>query len=136
MADQSVTAADVTKVSGTEAHGTSGAAGTAGMPVYKDSADSNNLNPADSSTAAKAAAVGLLLNSAPGADQPVTYLMDGVLDPGFTATEGVPYWVSENSGKICPFADLATDEFVTYLGTGNSDGNINLNIHATGSQVQ
>ncbi len=136
MADQVVTAADVQRVSGTKQEGTSGEAATAGMPVYRDTADDNKIKKANSSTAAKATVAGIALNSAPGASQPITYQLDGEIDPGFTATEGVPYWLSNTDGKIKLFADLAASEFVTYLGVGNSSGNIDLSIHASGSQVQ
>lgn len=136
MADATVTAASVATTSTTLTRAVQwGGTITAGMAVYEDSSDNNDAKAADCTTsAATAACKGIALNG--GADgQPGDIAVGGELDPGFTATEGVIYVLSE-AGAICPSADLLTDDYVTIIGVGNASGNIDLIMKATGSQVQ
>lgn len=137
MADATVTAANVQPTSSTVAvQRTFGATVTAGQTVYEDATDNRHCKLADADdTAATAAAIGIALNG--GSDgQPGNIATEGELDPGFTATEGVLYVVSATAGGIAPIADLVTGDYVTILGVGNSDGNIDLSVFASGSQVQ
>lgn len=139
MPDASVTAANVQPTaSTTTVQRTFGATVTAGQAVYEDASDSRHCKLAEAdnaSGAAVAACTGIALNG--GADgQPGTIATDGEYDPGFTATEGETYVLSATPGGIAPITDLVTGDYVTILGIGNSNGNIDLDIFASGSQVQ
>lgn len=141
MADATVTAANVQPVTtGTSktvyGKGTSAATVTAGQALYKNSSGTWGLADADSSaTTAGLNGVGVALNGG-ASGQPLEIATSGEYDPGFTATEGVIYVLSGTAGGIAPSADLATGDWVTILGVGNSSGNIDLICKYFGSQVQ
>lgn len=137
MSDISFTAANVVAVEDKGINPvilpvTLGATGTAGQAVYEDGADGDQAKPADATTAAKAAAVGILLNG--GADeQPGFVLSEGVLDFGGGITPGVIYVVSPNvAGGIAPSTDLGSGDYVTTLGVGISSREIYVRINASG----
>lgn len=93
---------------------------TAGLAVYEDTADSNDVKAADCTTSAATAKVaGMALNG--GADgQPgeiVTY--DDDYTPGGTLVPGTVYVLSA-AGAICPIADATTNDYVTVLGVAKS----------------
>lgn len=132
MADLSPTAASVALTGGSEdKQVVSGAAITAGDAVYKDTTDSSKAKGTDHTTTAKATIHGIALNSTPGADQPLSVATSGTV-AGFGATEGTSYYLSANTGKICPDADVATGDYVTYVGVGTSTGALKLQFHITG----
>ena len=141
MADATVTAANVQPVTtGTNqtkiASVTAGATITAGQSVYKNSSGTWALADADASAeTAGQRGVGVALNGA-SSSQPLDVATGGEYDPGFTATEGVMYVLSGTAGGVAPSADLATGDWVTILGVGNSSGNIDLICKYFGSQVQ
>lgn len=140
MADLSVTAASVTLVSGSVAHVTAGATVTAGQAVSKRSDgqwDPANADGAGSAEAAGSLGFGLALNGA-AAGQPLTIQLTGEYDPGATAAAGAVYVLSAAAaGGIAPVADLVAidNDFVTIVGVGNSTGNIDLCLFASGSIV-
>jgi hypothetical protein len=65
--------------------------------------------------------VGMALNEAPGAGQPVSVLFyDNALNPGVAVTEGVLYILSA-SGAIAPSTDaLSNDNIVFIMGATTS----------------
>jgi hypothetical protein len=118
VADISVTAASVMKTSATSVVDSASYAGealTAGQVVY-------NLAgvwmKSDSSTAAKAAAAGIAMNSA-ASGQPVE-VSRGKITVGGTVAVGVVYYVSTNGGGIAPVADVTTGMYVTPLGVADT----------------
>lgn len=134
MSDVSITAANVSLVSGSVATGTAGASITAGQSIYINGSNQVVLAEANG-TVAQAAATGVALNSA-ASGQPVTYAVNGAtVNIGGTVAVGTIYVVSAaNAGGIAPWADLTTTEYVTVLGVASTTGKIVLNINATGVQ--
>jgi len=132
MADVVITTADIQ--AGTGARTVQGVLGadslTAGMAVYKDSADSNKLKKCDADDSAKANIAGILLNGG-DTDQPCTYLSEGNLDFGTgTLTWGQRYFVAgntdagNNAGGIEPSTDLSSGEYVSFIGIATSTSNL------------
>jgi hypothetical protein len=136
MADITITAANVVatnsatvKASGTS--GTSAVASTAGMPVYLDPAD-GKIKPAKADSASSVPPpnlVGVALDSAPGANQPITYATAGDVTYGGGLTQGQVYVVSAaNAGGIAPYSDLVATNFVAFLGVAISTTVLRLGI--------
>lgn len=97
---------------------TSNGAVTAGQPVYQDA--NGNYGPAganSNSVVAGVNGIGVALNSAPGAGQPISVWVGGQVNLGATLAVGSIYVVSANNGKIAPNSDLTTNNYVTVLGT-------------------
>ena len=143
MADLSVTAANVLRQSGNIANVTAGETITQGMVLYKKSSDGEwykaDVDGTGSPTAETAGSggLGIALNAAANG-QPIMIQLDGEIAPGDTATEGVVYVASPTTdGGIAPQSDLAAldNDYVTIVGVGNSDGNIDLNLFTNGSVV-
>lgn len=136
MADLTVTPANVIPQSGAVlVTGTSGAAIAAGDLLYKDSSDSDKLKLCTTATAAAAACVGVAVNSAPGAGQPVTYMTDGRLAMGAILTASTAYGVSDNAGKIRPLADNGSGDQITQIGLAESTTILHVKINARGVTV-
>lgn len=136
MSDITITPSGVLAGTGAKIdEGTAGGTITAGMPVYKDSTNSNKLKAADAdASAAAAAAVGIALHGA-SAGQPLKYQEKGPITIGGTVVTGEIYVVSGNAGGVAPKGDLASLDWVTVLGVGISATQIELNIHASGAQI-
>ena len=143
MADLSVTAANVARVSGNVRHGTAGATITAGQVVYLDTAAGTwKLAVCDGTGAATAVTsgsggVGIALHGA-ASGQPLTIQYDGVINPGGTVTVGVIYVASAAAaGGIAPSADLSAvdNDYVTILGVGTTTSRITLGMLASGVQA-
>jgi hypothetical protein len=139
MADLSITAANVVK--GSDANfetGTSGDTLTAGMSVYKDTADSNKWKKASAaSTAALAGSggIGIALHAA-SSGQPIVVQTGGTITIGATIAVGQVYVVSPTAaGGIAPFTDLNTNNYVTYLGYGSTTAILKMLSIATGLQA-
>ena len=63
----------------------------------------------------------VLLNSAPGAGQPVQLFAQGTYDPGTNAlVVGNIYVFSNNPGNIAPFSDMGTNSWITIIGVAIS----------------
>lgn len=136
MTDLVVVAASVKPVGDARrGQGTSGAAITAGQPVYEDATDGFKLKPCIDSAAATANAVGIALNSAPGAGQNVEYIIEGVLDLGVTCASGTIFVVSGTAGGIAPSADIGDDDYITVLGVGRGDNTMTMQILASGQKT-
>jgi hypothetical protein len=140
MADISVTQSAVVAANANtvKATGVSGAAITAGQAVYADPADSYKIKPAQANSANPTHApnaVGIALNNAPGANQPVTYATDGDVIFNNVLTTGQVYALSAaNAGGIAPYADLASTNFVTVLGVATGGTNLRLSLIPTSAQ--
>lgn len=124
MADLTVTAASV--LAGTNATITRGIAGatiTAGQAVYLDETTTGEWLLADSDSATAAvrgsARFGIALNGASDG-QPLSVQTGGNITIGATVVAGVAYYLSDTPGGICPFADLATGDYVTLVGIATS----------------
>jgi hypothetical protein len=90
---------------------------TAGQSVYKDA--SGNIQLGQNDTLVHAAVNGVAVNNA-AANQPVTYQIGGTvtLGAGAAVAVGTIYCQSQNAGKIAPWADLGTNNYVTIIGVG------------------
>tara|TARA_Y100000593_G_scaffold67933_2_gene124890 strand:+ start:11575 stop:11988 length:414 start_codon:yes stop_codon:yes gene_type:complete len=136
MADLTITASDVVPPSTGVADGTAGEAIVAGQAVYLDSTDDSKVKLADADdTEAKAAAVGIAVNSAPKAGQPVSYVTLGDLTVTSGVTVGEIYVVSGTAGGVAPEGDLASSDYVTILGIGKTSTSIAVKVHVSGIQV-
>ena len=124
MSDISVTPASV--LAGTNAEITRGIAGatiTAGQAVYLDATTTGEWLLADSDSATViargSAKFGVALNGASDG-QPLAIQTGGDITIGATIVAGVAYYLSDAPGGICPFADLATGDYVTLVGIAKS----------------
>lgn len=136
MADITITAGNVLPGAGASiSDGVAGVAVTAGQLVYYDrSTASYKLADADSATAAVRSPAGITLNSA-GAGQPIEVLHDGLITIGGTVTAGVPYFASKNAGGICPYADIASGGYATFVGIATSASVLKVEIVESGVAV-
>lgn len=124
MTDLSITAANVIAGSGADiTRGIAGATITAGQAVYLDEATTGEWQLADSDAASAAARgsarFGIALNGAADG-QPLAIQTGGDINIGGTMTAGVAYYLSDAPGGVCPFADLATGDYVTLVGVAKS----------------
>lgn len=118
MADISPSASTVTWVSGVrEARGIAGATITPGQPVYLDTT-TNTYKLTDGDTDAESVCAGIALDSAISG-RPFIFAPPGaVINIGATVALGTIYVCSLTAGGICPWADLATGDYVTILFIG------------------
>lgn len=142
MADLSQTAASVLRVSGNVAHVTYGTTVVAGKIVVKMSDGKwdpavvdGTASPTDYTTGVYG--IGIALNGG-GDGQPGTVQIDGEVNPGASAAEGIIYTCSAAAaGAIAPSADLvgADNDVVSVIGVGTSTGTIKLAFKASGENV-
>lgn len=105
---------------------------TQGIPVYLAA---DGYRPCDATTLIKATCKGITLNQCE-AGQPISLLGDGSnLNLGATLTVGAEYFVSANSGKICPRADLGSGKYIKRLGQATAVDNILLDFGPDGTTV-
>lgn len=108
-----------------------GEAVTAGQSAYLKPSDSKLwLAQCDGNTD-EATIAGICLNGA-AAGQPVSLQEEGDITIGATVVVGATYVVSATAGGICPVADLATTNKLSYIGYGISATQIRLNRKTTG----
>lgn len=111
-----------------------GEAVSPGDPVYLKSSDSKHykcVNTALESSRCRGISISY------GEDGTYGYIVSDagtVVDVGGTATQGTVFVVSSTAGEIEPDVDLATTEYITILGVGNSSSQLQLNINITGIQ--
>jgi hypothetical protein len=130
MADLTITAANVAKVSGTTVNGTAGATITAGQAVVLSGstyllADNNHA------TAALRVPTGIALHAA-SSGQPLAVLTNGTITIGATMTAGVAYYLSGTAGAICPVADVASGMRAVLIGISTSTTVLSVKIHDSG----
>jgi hypothetical protein len=132
MADVTFTAASIKPAANAQTQEvTFGATITQGLFVYLDST-TNTVKLADVTTSVATAAVyGIALTSG-AAGQP------GVIQTGGNVTTSVhlslasPVYILSASGKMCPAADLATNDYITIIGVATTTSNLRLSINASG----
>ena len=105
--DVTITATAVLTPSGTIESGDSGEALTPGDWVYEDSASSQLKLAQCDGTFAQATVVGMILNQAAAAGQPVDYLRAGTVTIDNT-TQGKAYFLSDTAGKMTYDSDITT----------------------------
>lgn len=133
MADLSITAASVAKVSGNVFTDTSAVAITAGQAIYKDtSGTSDVMRLADADASATTAAVKGIALHACAAGQPITYQIDGDITIGATPTVGQVYVLSATAGGIAPVSDLTANWYTSIIGVGKSSTVLKLGLNPTG----
>jgi hypothetical protein len=134
LSDLSITAANVVPCAGNNVNNqfTASVAITQGETVYLVAGSPSQWALAKSSgTATLAQCQGVALNSA-SAGQPLTVQTSGPITIGATVVVGGLYILSATAGLICPFADIATTNFVTLLGVASSATVIQLAPNPTG----
>jgi hypothetical protein len=136
MAALTITAASV--VAGSNAiveNGTAGDTITAGQVVYLDTATGRyELADCNSATLAVRQARGIALNGAADG-QPLRILKSGDITIGATMTVGAAYYLSGTAGAIIPVADLATSDYVVFLGIAKTAAILGVDIQYSGAQV-
>ena len=132
MADLVITAANV--VAGSDAvreSGTAGATITAGQAVYLDTTDMKYKLADSNGAAALRVPSGIALNGASNG-QPLVIQKGGDITIGGTLTAGIPYFLSDTPGGICPLADIGTGEFSCIVGIAESASVLAVNIQPSG----
>lgn len=134
-ADLTITAASTKPSTGAQLDAShyAGEAITAGQPLYVKAADGLCYLADANASSATATVVGIAANGA-AIGQPVTYQKAGSMTIGATLTKGEKYCVSATAGKICPFADLTTGDYISELGTASSASVLSVKINVTGIQ--
>lgn len=132
MPDLTITATQVLPTDSTETDsGILGVTATAGQLVYRSD---NKLLLADANLSPDAAdTIGLLLNGGgPGQTAQIATGGDVIVGAGAAPTRGTFYVLSATAGGIAPAADLAAGWYRTFVGCGNDNNIITLNITAFG----
>lgn len=127
MTDLSITAANVAASTAAQrGRGTAGEAINAGQTVYRKASDQKiYLSDADDTAADEC--LGVALNTAEGANQPVEWAeQDPDFNPGATVTVGEIYVVSGTAGGIAPVGDLANPDRAIVVGVGKTASTMNL----------
>ena len=115
MADLTVTAANVTSNNTSQTYRSyeTDVAITAGEAVAEDPS-TGNLVLAKADTENNAQLVGIALTTSSGAGEYIVVAERGLYVSGASMVAGTYYVVSGNAGKLAPFGDLTTGEYVTY----------------------
>ena len=132
MADISITAANV--VPGSDAvreSGTAGATITAGQLVYLDTSDMKYKLADANGAAALRVPNGIALNGASNG-QPLSVQKGGDITIGGTMTAGIPYFLSDTPGGLCPLPDIGTGEYSCIVGIAKSTSILAVNIQPSG----
>lgn len=112
---------------------TAGATVAFGEVVYLDTSDSNKAKVADNNASAATAVVkGLALTSGVSSGGLVVATRGSVVLVGATMTVGATYYLGATAGTIVPEGDLATNNYVSRLGTASSATQLDLDIANTG----
>ncbi len=125
MADISITAANV--VPGSNSNQVVGLAGETiaqGKVVYRSSTTGKWMLADSNAGTAEARGsdvsnVGIALTGS-SLNQPIVVHKSGDLTVGATMTAGIPYFLSDTPGGICPIADVGSGEYVVQLGISTS----------------
>lgn len=110
---------------------------TQGQPAYKKASDRKWYR-ADANVSAEAAGSVeppvIVLTPAAAIDDWFVGVRRGPVKLGATLAVGTPYVISATVGAICPYADLVTGDYVTFLGFATSTSVLDLDVDATGVQ--
>lgn len=130
-----MTAANVSKTSGTTVQSFAGETITAGQSVYSDPTEAvNKIKLADADVLATASCAGISLNGG-ASGQPIDFLSGGVINPGATTAAGTVYVVSTTAGGIGTTTDPASGDFVSVIGIGTATNAIKVSINNSGVAV-
>lgn len=135
MADLTITnAVPVAGARNTFGDGFVNGAVSVGRLLYRDAADSFKVKLGDTSSAAKAAIVGIALHNASSAGQPMRIQTAGRVTLGTTLVVGMVYVLSgtADGGRLCPVTDVDTGELVTVIGVASTTAILDLRIWPTG----
>ncbi len=132
MADISVTAANVLAGStATTELVTAGDTLTAGMILYKDTADENKYKKARANASGTAAGDGIALHSA-ASGQPILVAKPqrgGDINLGATLAVGTIYVVSAGAaGGIAPLTDLSSGHYPVIIGVATTSSNLSMTL--------
>jgi len=120
MADITITASNVSAGSGASKEtGVAGVAINAGQWVYLV-ASTRKLGLADADNLESSQTVGIAVNSAAAADQPVQYVTAGDVNVGSVATIGTIYVIGTTAGKAFLTSDLTSTDYVSVCGYGKT----------------
>ena len=139
MADLTITAASVLASANAiiERRYNFGATVTQGQAVYLDANTEWQLLDADAAATGNGVSNvrGIALVSGADGQPAIVALKDDDFTPGATLTVGASYYASGTAGGIAPAADLASGDYVVFLGVAKSTTKLNLNPTAAGAQV-
>jgi hypothetical protein len=120
MADLSITAsAVIAGADSVQESGTFGATVTPAQAVYRDTDGTLKLADSNGASSLIRTPIGLALHGG-SASQPARIHKSGDLTVGSILTPGVAYYLSDTPGGICPYADLASGEYPTFIGIAKS----------------
>lgn len=123
MADISVTAANVTWVSGARPRVVKGGATiTPGQAVYLNTS-TNEYELADADTDAASEFAGIAISNGENARDMIIAPPGAVINFGATLAAGTIYTVSATAGGICPDTDLTTGDYVVVVAIGAGTAN-------------
>jgi hypothetical protein len=126
----------VPSATATIARGIAGAAISAGQTVYADATDSNKIKLAANTSAATAAVVGVAVNSAPVAGQPVEYVTAGDITlSGAPLLAATVYVLGSGAGGISIADELHSSSGTrrgTVVGIGTSTTVLRVGLVASG----
>lgn len=133
MANLSVTAANVVPDEGyAYVEGIAGETLTQGLVVYLKASDSRYWIAHCETSSATATVIGIVLTGA-SAGQPVRVMTGGTINIGATVAVGTVYLLS-TAGLIMPHGDIATSDWMSFLGIGTTTAKIKLGISNSGVQ--
>jgi hypothetical protein len=114
-----------------------GATIAAGDVLYRDTADSSKVKPADanSGTSAARTVFGIALHAVAAGQKLLVVTEDPALVVGAAVVTGTTYILSANAGKIAPDSDAAAGWYKTILGVAISTTAINFRPLASGVAV-
>jgi len=104
---------------------------TSGQGLYRKTSDSKYYKADNNVDAATALAEGVALSGA-SADGYVMMIRSGPMDVGATLTKSETYIVSTTAGGIAPVADIASGNYLTYLGYASTTSTLEVDVNATG----
>jgi hypothetical protein len=129
MANISFTAGNVAlgSASTRDQRGQAGEALAQGQPIYLNSSDGKWYQ-TDADVQASSDAGGIVLTPA-ATDGYFKYIIPGsgakIIFGTSVFTQGVPYYVSTTKGAICEYGDLASGDYVKFLGVAASTTTLN-----------
>ena len=134
MADISITASNLIPATGYGfVDGVAGATIPAGDLAYTSAVNGQFLLADNNDTAVKAAVTGIAAASAVSG-QPQRLITSGNVAVGSILTVGTVYCLSSNAGKICPYADLDSGDYVTIVGVATAATTLKVAIRVSGIQ--
>lgn len=127
MADVTVTAANVRGTP--DDRGIADTTLTAGLVVFKDSSDSNEVKASDANNTSLDEVTGITVNGASAGQYIGLVTQSGAqVTFGAVLTAGLTYFLSRTSGGLCPEADLTTGDRKVRIGYASTTSILVLDI--------